>query len=201
MLEPGWYTELTWLDGVWGAIILLLLLRGFLRGFLQEAMELVGLGAAAYVAARLYEPLSQWLVERVPELPEAAARAGSFAMVAAAVLALVAVLSGMVVHLARMSPLSWVDTLAGAMLGALKGLAVVSALVVAISTLPPGDLRDLMSDSRIGRELGALVPAAWEELRRALPGTVPPLPALEKPTATPSAPPLRPRQPGGAPII
>ncbi|MEW6045797.1 MAG: CvpA family protein [Bacillota bacterium] len=185
--QGGW----TWLDAVWVVIIGALLLRGFLRGFFQELLEVLVLALAFYAGARLYTPLANWLVDRFGPLPEQAARAAAFGVVAAAILGAGLVLTGMVVHLVRLSPLSWVDSLGGALAGGAKGLAVVAALVVVLAGLPPGDLRDELSDSVISRELRALLPVVWGEIRQAFPDFVPPLPTLSEPGDA--------ELPGGAP--
>lgn len=185
----------TWLDAIWALIIAALLLRGFLRGFLQELLELAGLALAIYAGLRTYEPGAEWLMQHVPGLPEQAARAGAFGVTAAAVVALVSVFTGMVAHLTRLSPLSWVDSLAGAAFGGIKGLAVVALLVVLLSGIPDAALRSLVSDSRISREIRLAVPLVWEGLRRALSGRLPPLPVLEEWSHGSRPGPLAPRTP------
>lgn len=177
--QAGW----TWLDAVWIVIIAALLLRGFLRGLVQELLEVAALGLAVYAGVQLYRPLGAWLMERLPGLPRQAALAAAFGGVAAAVLLAGAVLTGMLVHLARTSPLSWADSLGGAAVGALKGVAVVATLVVLIAGLPSGELRAELSDSVISRELRAVVPRLWAQAREAFPRLLPPLPALGEPEA------------------
>ncbi|MBE3597582.1 MAG: CvpA family protein [Limnochordaceae bacterium] len=178
----------TWLDAIWIIILAALLLRGFLRGFVQELMELLVLGLALYAAARLYQPFALWVVERLPVLPDQASRALAFGVVVAGILAIGTTLTGMVAHLVRLSPLSWLDSLGGALVGVGKGLVVVAAAVVVLAGLPPGDLRDELSDSRISRQLRAVLPHIWGEVRQAFPEMLPPLPALEgSSTATGSA--------------
>lgn len=171
----GW----TWVDAVWVVILAALLLRGFLRGLVHEIMELVALGLSLYAAARLYQPLGEWLLRRLPMLPEPASRALAFGLILAAALTAGAVLTGMVAHVARVSPLSWWDSLGGAAIGAAKGLAVVAALVVVLTGLPDGSLRDELSRSVITRELQRTVPQVWGEVRQAFPEVLPPLPAME----------------------
>ena len=197
---------LTWLDGVWALIVAALLLRGFLRGLVQELLEVLGLGLAVYAGLRTHGPLGDWMLQQFPGLPEQAARAGAFAAVAAAVVMAAAALTGMLAHLARLSPLSWVDSLAGAAFGGLKGLAVVAALVVLFSTLPDPGLRALLGDSRVSREVRLALPQVWSSLRRALAIDLPPLPALEESSqAVPAVPPARPgrgpARPGDGSVI
>lgn len=171
----------TWLDAIWAILIAALLLRGFLRGFVQELLEVAVLALAVYAGVRLYRPLADWLLQRLTMLPRQAALAAGFGAAAAAVLVAGAVLTGMLVHLTRHSPLSSVDSLGGALLGAVKGVALVAVLVVLVAGLPPGDLRDELSDSVISRELRAVVPPLWDEVRQAFPGLLPPLPTLSEP--------------------
>ena len=171
---------LTWLDGVWALIVGALLLRGFLRGLVQELLEVVGLALAVYGGLRTSGPLSAWLLQQFPQLPEQAARAGAFAAVAGGIMMVATALTGMMAHLARLSPLSWVDSLGGAAFGGLKGLAVVATLVVLISALPDPGLRALLGDSRISREVRLALPHIWSSLRRVLAVELPALPALEE---------------------
>lgn len=183
--------EWTWLDAIWVIVIAALLLRGFLRGFVQELAEVAVLALAIYAGARLYRPLADWLLTRLPGLPRQAALAAAFGMVGAAVLLAGVVMTGMLTHLARGSPLSWADSLGGALLGAIKGVTVVAALVVLVAGLPPGDLRDELSDSVISRELRAVVPPLWDEVRQAFPGLLPPLRALSDDSAADEEPAAR----------
>ncbi|NLG69790.1 MAG: CvpA family protein [Firmicutes bacterium] len=182
---PAW----TWLDAVWIILIGALVLRGFLRGMVHEALEIAVLAVALYGGLRLYRPLGGWILDRVPPLPREAALAIAFGGVVAAVLTAGAVLTGMVGHLARRSPLSWADSLGGALLGAIKGLGVVAALVVLVAGLPPGDLQDELSDSVISREMRALVPPLWEEIRQAFPDLLPALPIFTAPDVHDQLPP------------
>ena len=191
----GW----SWLDAVWALIMGAFLLRGFLRGMVQEVLELAGLGLAAYAGLRTYVPLGDWLMAQLPGLPEQAARAGAFAAVAAAVSMVAAAVTGMLVHLTRLSPLSWVDSLGGAAMGGLKGLAVVAALVVLASARPDAHWRATLGESRISRELRLALPGVWAGLRRALAVDLPPLPALEEPSSALPAPPAAPRRSPSAP--
>ena len=180
-VAPETTASWTWLDAVWIIVISALLLRGFLRGFVQELVEVAVLALAAYAGARLYRPVADWLLQWAPALPPQAAMAIGFGAAAGAVLLAGAVLTGMLVHLARGSPLSWADSVGGALLGAAKGVAVVAALVVLVAGLPPGDLRDELSDSVISRRVRLLVPQLWEDVRQAFPGILPALPTLSDP--------------------
>ena len=189
---------LTWLDGVWALVVAALLLRGFLRGLVQELLEVLGLALSVYAGLRTYGPLGDWLLQQLPGLPEQAARAGAFAAVAAGVMMVATALTGMVAHLARLSPLSWVDSLAGAAFGGLKGLAVVAALVVLIAALPDPGLRALLGDSRISREVRLALPQLWSSLQQALAVELPPLPALEESSSHAVPLPL-PTRPGWGP--
>lgn len=175
----GW----TWLDALWVVLIGALLLRGFLRGLVQEALEVAVLALALYGGLRLYRPLGEGILRRLTVLPREAAYAIAFGVVAAAVLVAGATLTGMLGHLARHSPLSWADSLGGALVGAVKGLGIVAALVVIVAGLPPGDLRDELSDSFISRELRSLLPPLWDEMRQAFPELLPALPILSAPEA------------------
>jgi len=188
-IPGGTSSSWTWLDAVWIILIGALVVRGFLRGLLQEALEVGVLAVALYGGLRLFRPLGGWILDRVPTLPREAALAIAFGLVVAVVLTAGEVLAGMVVHLAGRSPLSWADSLGGAVLGAVKGLAVVAALVVLVAGLPPGDLQDELSDSVISREMRALVPPLWEEIRQAFPDLLPALPIFTAPDVHDQLPP------------
>jgi len=188
-IPVGTSSSWTWLDAVWIILIGALVVRGFLRGLLQEALEVGGLAVALYGGLRLFRPLGGWILDRVPTLPREAALAIAFGLVVAVVLTAGEVLAGMVVPLAGRSPFSWADSLGGAVLGAVKGLAVVAALVVLVAGLPPGDLQDELSDSVISREMRALVPPLWEEIRQAFPDLLPALPIFTAPDVHDQLPP------------
>ncbi|HEY8486997.1 MAG TPA: CvpA family protein [Limnochordales bacterium] len=170
--------DLTWLDAVWIFLVLAMVLRGLLRGLMQELLEMVSLALSVYAGWRTYGPVSQWLLREVPALPEQAARAAAFAAVAGLVMVVATAVTGMLAHLARLSPLSWVDALAGAAFGALKGLAVVAVLVVLVAALPDPGLRQVFRESRLSRQVEAVLPQLWASLQRYLSIELPPLPAM-----------------------
>jgi S1-C subfamily serine protease len=169
----------------WGAVAVIVLAAavGFQRGLIASGLSLVGIVAGAVIGGRVAPHL---LADgsRSPYTP-LAALAG--ATVGAAVFQAAAVTLGSLVRGSlRLTPLRVLDSIAGLVLGAAAGLAVVWVLGAVALLLPnQTTLREAAQRSAILRQLNAAVPP--RHLLNAL-GRIDPFPAIVAPGAPPEPP-------------
>ena len=133
------------IDVVLAVVLALFALRGFWRGFSREIFALIGLIGGLAVAGASYADAAMMLPPEVPDIVRpATAFIGIFLGVA-----LAAKLAGMVIHrLLGLTLLSPLDRAAGILLGAAKGVAVITIGTIVVRALtPPNALEKLCADS------------------------------------------------------
>lgn len=126
---------LVWADWLIIGIIAVSSLVGLLRGLVKEALSLVNLAAAFLVAmsfkSQLATMLGGWL--STPSLRELAA----FAILFLVTLIAGSLLNYLLGQLVRATGLSGTDRLLGVLFGALRGVAIVLAMVIIIPKILP----------------------------------------------------------------
>jgi uncharacterized membrane protein required for colicin V production len=129
-------SELPTVDAIAAAVVALAALRGLWIGAVREAFSLSGLAAAAWVVSAFRVPAGAWLAEHGPfELSELGARAIAALVLGAGTLLAVAVVSRLVHRGMREAGLGLADRVAGTLLGAFEGAALVAALVLGLTLL------------------------------------------------------------------
>jgi membrane protein required for colicin V production len=133
------------IDVVLAVVLALFALRGFWRGFSREIFALIGLVGGLAVAGASYADAAMMLPPQVPEIVRPAA---AFLAIFLGV-ALAAKLAGMALHrLLGLTLLSPLDRVAGILLGAVKGAAVITIGTIVVRALtPPNALEKLCADS------------------------------------------------------
>ena len=173
---------LMWVDFAIIGVIALSALISLLRGFVREAMALVGWVAAVWVALTFTEALSVLFVEHI-SVPSMRLGAAALVLFIGTLL-----LSGMIVfllgQLVDKTGLSGTDRLLGVLFGAARGVIIV-AVVVTVAGLTPLTRDPWWQQStliphfeQVAKRLRALLPP---ELSNRLP----------LPSATPAPPPIR----------
>lgn len=122
-------------------IILIILsycvLRGIFRGLVKELSSIVGVFGGFYAAYTYYtllaKPLSRWI-----------ANTGylnilSFLIIFCAVFLIISILGVIINYLLKIAFLGWFDHLCGALFGTLKGILIVSILLISLTTFLPKD--------------------------------------------------------------
>jgi len=147
---------MSWPDYAIFATLLISILVGALRGFIQEVFSL-GVWAAAFLVAYQYGADVAMLMEDHVSLPSARAAMG-FAGLFVAVLLVGGLLNYLLGRLVESTGLSGTDRLLGGAFGAARGLALVLICLVAAGFTPlPAD--PWWKDSLVIRRLMPLV--AW----------------------------------------
>lgn len=124
-------------DGIIIIILVYCLIRGIFRGLIKEMFSLVGVLAGFYAAYNYYPwvaaHLSQWI-----------ANAGylnilSFLIIFFVVFLVISILGVIINYLLKIAFLGWVDRICGAGFGAIRGILIVSVVLIPlISFLPKG---------------------------------------------------------------
>jgi len=124
-----------WVD--WTILILISISAGIslLRGFVREALSLAGWIIAFFVAKGFYQEFSELLVEYIqtPSLRYGAAWAGLFL----ASLTVTGLLNYLIGQLVEKAGLSGMDRIMGMAFGALRGVLIVSLVVIGLRAFTP----------------------------------------------------------------
>jgi len=117
------------------------LVRGFFRGFIREVASIVGVIAGFYGAYTYYKLLAVYLDPLASTLGmnswESYGSIASFFLLFFAIVALTAMIAGIIRFLLRIVFLGWVDKLFGTLFGAVKGVLVASVVFTVLTALLP----------------------------------------------------------------
>jgi membrane protein required for colicin V production len=111
------------------------LIRGIFRGLVKELSSIIGVFGGFYAAYTYYpvlaKPLSKWI-----------ANAGylnilSFLIIFCGVFIIISILGIIINYLLKIVFLGWLDRVTGAMFGAMKGILIVSVLLIALTAFLP----------------------------------------------------------------
>jgi membrane protein required for colicin V production len=111
------------------------LIRGIFRGLVKELSSIIGVFGGFYAAYTYYpvlaKPLSKWI-----------ANVGylnilSFLIIFCGVFIVISILGIIINYLLKIVFLGWLDRVSGAMFGAMKGILIVSVLLIALTAFLP----------------------------------------------------------------
>ncbi|MFC1798412.1 CvpA family protein [Thermodesulfobacteriota bacterium] len=123
------------LDMVIIVIVAFCLIRGVFRGLIKELSSIVGVFAGFYAAYTYYgfiaKLLSRW-ISNVAYL-----NILSFLIVFSLIFILIGILGIIIKYLMNIAFLGWVDRICGAGFGILKGLLIVSVILIPLTTFLP----------------------------------------------------------------
>ena len=111
------------------------LIRGIFRGLVKELSSIIGVFGGFYAAYTYYpvlaKPLSKWI-----------ANVGylnilSFLIIFCGVFIIISILGIIINYLLKIVFLGWLDRVSGAMFGAMKGILIVSVLLIALTAFLP----------------------------------------------------------------
>jgi uncharacterized protein YkwD len=155
------------IDFILGLFLAGLLVRGWLRGFVREALDLVGLVVGLWVAFRLSRPLGVFLTDRFGVTPEAATIGAGIAL-----LLLFGVATSIAAHylskVMNLPGLTLINRLGGAAVASAWGIAIVLVVVNVGRSLPFSESLDQrLEDSAVAQTIagpGALPQRAFETI-------------------------------------
>jgi membrane protein required for colicin V production len=113
------------------------LIRGAFRGLVKELSSIIGVFGGFFGAYTYYpvlaKPLSKWIAN-VGHL-----NLLSFLIIFCGVFIIISILGIIINYLLKIVFLSWLDRVSGAMFGAMKGILIVSVLLIALTAFLPKD--------------------------------------------------------------
>lgn len=125
---------MTWLDIAFVVVIALSMLLSLFRGVVKEVLSLAVWVLSFWLAFRYSYPVSRLLEGMVPY--ESARLGAAFLLIFIAVLVAGMLLSGLASRLVRAGGLGLADRVLGAVFGALRGVIVVTVLVMMMALTP-----------------------------------------------------------------
>lgn len=187
------------LDLILMGILAFFVVRAVIRGFIREFMGLAGLVAAVAASSIFYQPTSQFLAELFGK-PSRWWDAAAFALILALVFGVCSYLAKGLARIINQGPFSGLDRLAGAALGAAKGVLAAYLLlnIILLAMVINPSLQQSVAKSiaapyvvRAGRCLMDLVPRDFTRDLQERAGLLGP--SFESRTAPPTS-----RPPNGA---
>lgn len=146
-------------DAAVAVVLAVFFLNGIRKGFFHEIFGLVGVLAGVLLGILLAGPLTMWLTGRYESLPATGIHIASFTTLFAAGYLGAHFLANLFKSLSEKLLLNWLNRLLGGVVGALKGVLVVSMLTMFASFLPlQKSLSDYQKDSFFHVPLFHLVP-------------------------------------------
>jgi membrane protein required for colicin V production len=136
---------MSWLDFVFGIIIIASIAGGFAKGFVRIGIGFIASLLGIVLASWFYGTASGWLTPYVSS-PGIANFLG-FLMVFAMVMTFGALVSMLLVRLFKLVGLSWLDRLLGAVFGIVRGLLVSVALLMIMLAFAPTRTHNAVVDS------------------------------------------------------
>ncbi|MGI6566937.1 MAG: CvpA family protein [Firmicutes bacterium] len=187
---------MTWIDIGIILILIVMMLKGFIKGLVREACELAGIVFGILYAYRSYYYWGDELIYRFT-IPEVIAYPLAFGGIVV-IISMLAGFIGILLHkVLRYTPISLLNHLGGIGLGFAKGFIVVCLVLVLLSAVPFEGLMATMNKSPLAQQFLAVVPRLYGELEGVLPPEFPrwhreDLPADQEvpPPSTPSAAPV-----------
>lgn len=141
------------LDFILGLYLAGLVVRGWLRGFVRELMDLIGLIVGAAVAFRLSAPVGGFLTDRFGVSPEWG-RIGAGIVLFILFGLSMSILAHYLSKVARLPGLSLANRVLGSAVAAAWGVLLVLVVVSVVSVLPlPESVGDAIDDSTVAQAL------------------------------------------------
>lgn len=155
------------IDFVLGLALAAMLVRGWLRGFVRETLDLVGLVVGLWLAFRLSAPFGDFLTDSFGVSPEVG-RIGGGVVLFVLFGALLSVAAHYLSKVMSLPGLSMVNRVGGAAVAAGWGIVIVLIAVSLVSVFPiPQSWRDRIDDSNVVQVIageGALPRRVFESL-------------------------------------
>ncbi len=162
-------TQFSYVDLVALALILLGIVRGFVKGLSGELAGLISAAVAAIAGFKFYRPLGEYFL-RSTHLSEAAAYSAAFATVTLGSYALMRILRFLLRHMMEFSFKGRLERLGGALVGGLSVAVTVIVFVFIMGILPSSTLHSLFAqDSFLGRTVCSKLGPVYERLSEKYP--------------------------------
>jgi membrane protein required for colicin V production len=127
------------LDVIILIIIGFCLVRGIFRGVIQEISSIIGVVAGFYAAYTYYPRLEPAIKNAIPDA--AHLKIVAFLILFCGVFVAVSLLGLLIKKLMKLVFMGWLDRVSGAGFGVLKGILIVSVLLLALTSFLPAQSR------------------------------------------------------------
>jgi len=111
------------------------LIRGVFRGLIKELSSIIGVLGGFYAAFTYYmlvaKPLSKWITNT------GYLNILSFLIIFCGVFIIISILGVIINYLLKIAFLGWLDRILGSVFGAMKGILIVSVLLIAFTAFLP----------------------------------------------------------------
>ena len=111
------------------------MIRGVFRGLIKELSSIIGVLGGFYAAFTYYmvvaKPLSKWITNT------GYLNILSFLIIFCGVFIIISILGVIINYLLKIAFLGWLDRIFGAVFGAMKGILIVSVLLIAFTAFLP----------------------------------------------------------------
>jgi len=161
-----------WLSLVLLVFVGLMAVTGLKRGLVRQILGLLGLVASILLAVKYYEAAAEYVLQYFA-VSEGTAIIVGFAAVCLGVAAAISILGIIWGRLVRYTPVSILDSLAGALFGLAKGALLAMIMLFIVYALPFEPARQAIDNSSIARELMDLSTVVFRSLEDVFPGELP----------------------------
>ena len=111
------------------------LIRGIFRGLVKELSSIIGVLGGFYAAYTYYPVLAKYLSKWIANVGYL--NILSFLTIFCGIFIIISILGIIINYLLKIVFLSWLDRVCGAMFGAVKGILIVSVLLIALTAFLP----------------------------------------------------------------
>ncbi len=115
------------------------LIRGIFRGMIKEASSIIGVLAGFYAAYTYYPAVSEALMPWITNVPFL--NIISFMILFCGVFMVIAMVGVVIKYFMNVASLGWIDRILGASLGFVKGILIVSVILVALTAFLPKEAK------------------------------------------------------------
>ena len=152
-------------------ILAFFLIKGLLRGIILEVFTLLGWIVGFVIALREKSVLASWMIKSL-RFPELLANILGFLVILFVIVFLLRWAGRALKYTTRWTFIGWLDRGGGILFGVAKGLLAASLLLSLFSVIPvPDSLEKKKKESYLYEPVGAVAPAVFNFLQKALPKT------------------------------
>jgi membrane protein required for colicin V production len=150
------------LDMIFGVVLLLFIFIGIWKGFFREVLGFTGIIAGIIFGILGFGSLSKALSNLVSGIPPFIWIFLSFMLIFISVYILFRLLAGLLSRLSQMFLLGWLNRVLGGIIGGLKGVSLISLLLLVIGFLPfQKVLHDVRAGSSLYEPIQRFIPSAY----------------------------------------
>jgi len=159
--------EGVWVDIAIVAVLILSLIRGYQKGFLQQTAALLGIFLGVLIALDRYAMVGEFLEETFL-IPASFSNIIAFILITMIISALVNLLGFVLQKLTKILFLAVLDSIGGAGLGLVKGGIVIYILLLILSRLPYEAIIIHLEASQLAQDFLDFTPVVQENIDRFL---------------------------------